>query len=357
MAKKRTTTRSTKAAQSESADVQNTLNANDAATPPMQQTNSDVQNTLHDKDADTSPLSEVQDRQSLGLDSILGAILGGAGGGGQMPQQPQGRGTAADDPLGAILGGMMSQGSGQMPSSAMGAQAGGLDLGSILGGLLGGGLGGGGMQAGMMGGVAGALLGPLADSISEKTGLPRAVVMAGATFLLSKLMSGGLQGSVPAGNVGSTAQNMPTQPNGGIDLGSILGGLLGGGGMPQGSGMPTQGAPGEIDLGSILGGMMSQTPVEGSGQMPQQPQAPQGGVDVPTGDKVLGRIGQSMDSPPSQPAQAGGIRIQGLVAGNEPQFLQDQGLVSEFAQQSGLDEQTAEQSLSAILRAMQGEQP
>ncbi len=97
------------------------------------------------------------------------------------------------------------------------------------------------------------------------------------------------------------------------------------------------------------------------GTAPQQQQPhTQGGVNAPE-DKVLGKIGESMNSAPQQPAQApqvpqGGIRIQGLVAGQEQQFLQDRGLVSEFAQQEGVDEQTAEQSLTAILSALAGGQ-
>ena len=308
----------------------------------------------------------AQDRQGLGLDSILGAMMGGG------EQQ-------------------------QMPSSAMGAQSGGLDMGSILGGLLGGGLGGGNMQGGMMGGAAGALLGPLVQSISEKTGLPPAIVMAGASFLLSKLMNGGLSGSVPTSSVGSAAQSLPAHADGGIDLGSILGGLLGGGmtqgggnmpQMPTSSSMPAQGSG--IDLGSILGGLLGGGMTQGGGNLPTQAgggdlgsilgsilggsmpsqaqpddagypdpqaqqQAPQqGGVEMPSGDKVLGKIGQSADNAAPQAMPQGGIRIQGLTAGNEHQFVRENGLANEFAQQTGLDEHTAAQSLSAILSAMQG---
>jgi hypothetical protein len=395
MTKKRTTPRSprTKKAAAQNPDVQNSLQAEPSnPTPEVPQTPS------------------AEDRQSLGLDSILGAVLGAGGPGGGMPQQggmgggqdplsdllgamtsgqggmPQQQG--GQDPLGAILGSMMGgQGGGmpqrQYPSDAMGAQAGagGLDMGSILGGLLGGGLGSGNMGGGLLGGAAGALLGPLVDSIAEKTGLPKAIVMAGATFLLSKLLSGGQQGQSPMGGIESSG-GYPQQGGqggmGGIDLGAILGGLLGGGamggGMPvpqQGGGYPQQGGGmppqqgGEIDLGSILGSILGGAPGGGlpglpdmgNAQQPQHPQQPQGGgVNVPD-DKVLGKIGESMNSAPSAPqAQppAGGIRIQGLVAGQEQSFLQERGLVNEFAQQEGIDEQTAEESLTAILKALDG---
>ena len=337
MAKKRTTARSKQDANLISSDSQSSLNAN--------------------SQGDSAP-----QEQNLGLDSILGAVLGG-GSQQNMPQQ------AGNDPLSSILGSMMGGDTQQqMPSSAMGAQAGGLDLGSVLGGLLGGGLGGGNMQSGMIGGAAGAVLGPLADSISEKTGLPKAIVMAGAAFLLSKLLSGGQQGA-PTGSMPQLPQQQDTQA-GGIDLGSILGGLLGGGNM--GGAMPQQQMPqqggqaGGIDLGSILGsilggGMGGAQPQQDDTAYPDpqaQQQAPQqGGVQVPSNDKVLGKIGQAIgDAGTAQPSSQGGIRIQGLTPGNEHQFLKDNGLITEFAQQSGIDEHTAAQSLTAVLSALQGGQ-
>ena len=292
--------------------------------------------------------------EGLGLNSGMTPV----GGGQQDPSQSMPQQTG-NDPFGAILGGLLGGGglsnmSGGMPSQTMGAQSGGLDIGGLLSGMLGGGMSGG-VRGGIMGGAAGAILGPLANSISQKTGLPSAIVMAGASFLLSKLLNGGLSGSMSASSVGSAAQNLPAHPSGGIDLGSILGSILGGGAGNMGGNMPAQGGGLGSILGSILGGGMPSQTQQDSTAYPDpqaQQQAPQGSVDVPAGDKVLGKIGQSADNATPQATPQGGINIQGLTVGNEHQFVSQNGLASEFARQTGLDEHTAAQSLSAILHAM-----
>lgn len=209
--------------------------------------------------------------------------------------------------LGAILGGLM--GGGQqagMPDMQQGGQ-GGFDLGSLLGGLLGGGMMGGGSQMGgmadqgtmgAMGGMGGPLdgiLGGVAGDLSAKTGLPKEIIMMGAMFLISKLMSGGLGGNQEQGG----------QQAGGLDLGSILGGLLGGGGLPG------------MDQG-----------------MPQQ-----GGINTQQGGEVLGQIGKQIGD---------GLNSPHLTAGG----LQQSGLAGEFSQMSGLSEDEAAQSLNQIVNAL-----
>jgi hypothetical protein len=204
--------------------------------------------------------------------------------------------------LGAILGGLMGGGQPSgMPDSQQGGQ-GGLDLGSLLGGLLGGQMGGqpGSMpDAGAMGGMAGTpfdgIIGGVAGDLSQKTGLPKEIITMGAMFLVSKLMSGALGGNQEQGG----------QQAGGLDLGGLLGSILGGGGLPG------------MDQG-----------------MPQQ-----GGMSAPQGDEVLGKIGKQIGE---------GLNSPQLTAGG----LQQSGLASEFSQMSGLSEDEAAQSLNQIVNAL-----
>jgi hypothetical protein len=319
--------------------AQSSLQAEEAAPQPDQ---TDVQHSLMaepeapQQDANTSTMGFVG-QQSLGLDDLLGGLMGGSAAGGMQPQ-------AGGLDLGAILGGMQPQ-------------AGGLDLGAILGGLLGG-MGQGGMPGAMpggagtgmgMGGPLDGIIGPMADDLSSRLGVPREVIMMGAMFLASKLLSGGMQSQQGSATGDySTQPSMPDmQQGGGIDLGAILGGLLGGGaaqgGASQSGGMP--------DLGSILGGMMSQAP---AGDGP-----PQGGANLPPAPadegEVLGRIGQPIGdaAPSSQPVgPSGSIHINGLTANT----LHGSDMVSEFAQYAGVDEDTAERSLSALMQVMGGDQ-
>ncbi|MFC1465023.1 MAG: hypothetical protein ACFLMY_09255 [Candidatus Brachytrichaceae bacterium NZ_4S206] len=226
-----------------------------------------------------------------------------------------------------------------------------LDLGSILGGLMGGTAPASSYPSSAgMGGPLGGLIGPIVDDVARKLGIPRELAMLGAMFLMSKLLGGALGGQ-PA----QQAPQMPSgQAPGEIDLGSILGGLLGGMGgqmsqqTPQ---TPSGQAPGEIDLGSILGGLLGGM----GGQMP--PAGSQGGVGTPPSGagEVLGKIGQAMsDAGQPQSGQQGGILIQGLTAGNAGQFLNDNNLTGEFAQFAGVDPETAERSLAALLEALSG---
>lgn len=226
-----------------------------------------------------------------------------------------------------------------------------LDLGSILGGLMGGMEPASSSSSGAgMGGPLGGLIGPIVDDVARKLGIPRELAMVGAMFLVSKLLGGAL-----GGQPSQQAPQMPSsQAPGEIDLGSILGGLLGGmgGQMPQQAPqVPSSRAPGEIDLGSILGGLLGAM----GGQTP--PTGSQGGASAPpSGDgEVLGKIGRAIpDAGQPQSGQQGGIHIQGLTAGNAGQFLSQNNLTSEFAQFAGVDQETAERSLAALLEALSG---
>lgn len=193
-----------------------------------------------------------------------------------------------------------------------------LDLGSILGGLMGGTAPASSYPSSAgMGGPLGGLIGPIVDDVARKLGIPRELAMLGAMFLMSKLLGGALGGQ--------PAQQAPQMPSGQ--------------------------APGEIDLGSILGGLLGGM----GGQMP--PAGSQGGVGTPPSGagEVLGKIGQAMsDAGQPQSGQQGGILIQGLTAGNAGQFLNDNNLTGEFAQFAGVDPETAERSLAALLEALSG---
>lgn len=301
----------------------------------------------------------------------------------------------------ALFGGMFGDSGG-----ASGVQAGGLDLGSLLGGLLGGMGGMSGGTPGAMGGTGAggpldSMVGPLADNIAAKVGLPREIVMMGAMFLISKLLSGSLGGGASMGGQPMPPQMPPQMPSGtndpygsgtsnnqmpgGIDIGSILGGILGGAGgapmpgnmsgqpqspqMPSGANDPYGNAgqtqmPGEIDLGSILGGLLGGM---GGTQMPPGMGSPDagGGGDVNAtspapsqgGDEVLGKIGTPIgDAGQATPTPQGGIRIQGLTANNTQQFMADNNLANEFAQYANVDEETAARSMDALLKALTGGQ-
>lgn len=153
------------------------------------------------------------------MSDLLGALLGGAQGGAPnaMPNQN-------DQVLGSLGGGIGDapmMGEGGAPMGGGGMSAGGADLGGLLGSLLGGGGTGdanadpmagmlGGLLGGIMGGGAsgasasaagmgplGSILAPLADTLAEKTGIPREAAMSALAILIpmlmSKLMSGGGQ--------------------------------------------------------------------------------------------------------------------------------------------------------------------
>jgi hypothetical protein len=175
--------------------AQSSLQA-EAAAPQAQQQQDDVQRSLTaepeapQQDAGRDAMGfAVAGQQSLGLDDLLGGLMGGSAAGGMQ------------------------------------TQAGGLDLGAILGGLLGG-MGQGGMSSGMpsgtgagMGSPLDGIIGPMADDLSSRLGVPREVIMMGAMFLASKLLSGGMQGPQGSGPMNDYPSQPDMQQGGGIDLG------------------------------------------------------------------------------------------------------------------------------------------
>lgn len=148
-----------------------------------------------------------------GLGDILGGILGGMGGAqggmpsGGMPSRSSSQGSSGD-PMSDLLGSILGGGGGAGGAPNMGGQSGD-PMGGLLGGLLGGMMGGGaqsnmGASSGM--GGLGSILSPLADTLAEKTGIPREIAMAAMTIivpmLLNKLMnSGQASGGDVLGNI------------------------------------------------------------------------------------------------------------------------------------------------------------
>ena len=186
--------------------------------------------------------------------------------------------------------------------------------------------------------------------------------------LLGGLMGGEQQGGMPGMQQGG---------QGGLDLGSLLGGLMGGGqqgGMPGMTGTPFDGIIGGVadDLSAktglpkqiiTMGAMfLISKLLAGGGPQPgdQQPGAQQaGGLDL--GGLLGGLLGGAMPgSEPSQPQQ--GDEVLGKIGKqigeglNSPHLtasgLQQSGLAGEFSQMSGLSEDEAAQSLNQIVNAL-----
>lgn len=163
------------------------------------------------------------------LDSVLGAAMGGGQGGGGQAMLMQ------------VIG-MLLQGQG------VGAQGGGGGLGGMLGGTLGGALGGGGgAGAGGLGGLGGLLaqlqqggLGDAAQSwVSTGENLPVSGEQLSAALGADRIDAIAQQVGMPAGDLSSQlAQYLPQVvdrmtpngqlPDGGADLGGLLGNVLGG---------------------------------------------------------------------------------------------------------------------------------
>jgi hypothetical protein len=151
-----------------------------------------------------------------------------------------------------------------------------------------------------LGGLLGALLGghPEVQSHMDKTGQSLDDVL------------GSISGSeAPAGG-----QPAPAQGAGADVLGSLLGGLLGGGGAPAG-GMPSQGAGGDM-LGSLLGGLLGGGGAQSGGMSSQG-----GGGDVLGSllGGLLGGGGMSARGGTSMPSQQmpapGGDPISSILGG------------------------------------------
>jgi hypothetical protein len=304
---------------------------------------------LHEKEFEMSPTRNDDVTSALG--GLLGALLGGNP---KVKDHIDQTGQSLDEVLGTLSGGPAASGGQEVPA--------GTDvLGSILGSVLGGGMS---------------------------------------------------QGGAPQGrSLPSQGRSQPTQDAGGDVLGSILGSILGGGG--QQGGMQSQGGSGDVlgsILGSVLGGAMQQggTPMPSqqipsrSKPMPSQ-QMPGGGSDPISsilggllGTDMSGGVGAVANNPITnifvQPiadalakktGMAPGIArvvvvfalttLMGALTGKgskkgfnsadlvtqlkesgtvSQSYLKSSGLVTELAQQSGLDQATAAKSLQQAFVAL-----
>jgi hypothetical protein len=209
---------------------------------------------------------------------------------------------------------------------------------------------------------------------------------------------GGLLGSLLGSATGQGAQSSSQGSQGGLDVGSLLQGLMGGAGQSQqGAGglggleallggggqaaQSTQSAQGGLDLGSLLGGLLgggqSQQAtssssglggllggVAGGGQSNSaltgivQGLAQQLGLPAPIAHIVAAFVlsklmGSGSGRSLNVEELSGLLNSQGSVDTN---YVQSTGLVEELSQQSGLDPETASRSLTAVLNMMGGAQ-
>jgi hypothetical protein len=105
---------------------------------------------------------------------------------------------------------------------------------------------------------------------------------------------------------GGQSQQQSTQASGGDMLGSLLGGLAGGGQSMQQQ-QPSQSGGGDL-LGSLLGGLT------GGDQNMQQQTTPSGGGDL-LGSLLGGLTGGGQNMPQQQPSQSGGGDLLGSLLG------------------------------------------
>ncbi|MCI0477970.1 MAG: hypothetical protein L0Y55_17140, partial [Anaerolineales bacterium] len=283
-------------------------------------------------------MSPTNDPMASALGGLLGALLGGTP---QVQGQMQETGKSLDDVLGSISASEAPTGKRSAPMQ----DAGGDVLGSLLGSMM-----SGGAQSG------------------------RTPSQQGA--------GGDMLGSILGSMLGGGAQSggMPSQGAGGDVLGSLLGGLLGGGEMPAQSSAPTpsrrsrstkQMPPSGADpIGSILGGLLGTDVGGGAGAIANNPLT---NVFVaPIADALARKTGMApgiarvvvvfglttLMSAMTQQGSRKGFNANDLVErlstdGTVSQkYLKDSGLVSQLAQESGLDQKTAAQSLQQVFQAL-----
>lgn len=268
---------------------------------------------------------------AIGLPDLLQGILGGMG---ALPQaqQPQGQPSQGAGDIGDILGGILGGGAG----SAQGSSAGG--LGDILGGILGGGAGSTqGSSAGGLGDILGGILGGGAGSTQGSS--------AGSAGGLGDILGG-----ILGGGTGST------QGSSGGGLGDILGGILGGG---------TSSTQGSAGAGGGLSSILAPIVQSLAQKMGLPPAIAQIVVGFALGKLLPSLMGgassQAQKSLPSQrraqtPSQSGGFDLDDLMdrlgSGNaqsvNASYLQSSGMAAQLAQQTGLDEDVAAQSLQQV---------
>ncbi len=312
------------------------------------------------------------DEVTSALGGLLGALLGGNP---KVQDQMHQSGQSLDEVLGTLSGGPAASGGQAAPA--------GTDvLGSILGSVLGGGM-------------------PQGGSVPKGRSLP------------TQDAGGDVLGSILGSVLGGGAQQGGTQSQGagGDVLGSILGSILGGGG--QQGGTQSQGGSGDV-LGSILGSVLGGATQQGGTPMPSQQipsrsktmpsqQMPAGGSDPISsilggllGTDMTGGVGAVANNPITnifaQPiadalakktGMAPGIArvvvvfalttLMGALTGKgskkgfnsadlvtqlkesgtvSQSYLKSSGLVTELAQQSGLDQATAAKSLQQAFVAL-----
>jgi hypothetical protein len=239
-------------------------------------------------------------------------------------------------------------------------------------------------------GLLGALIGghPAVQAHMQNTGQSLDQVLAGLSNTANPPADGGATRS-PLGDIlGSMVSGSPqagSAPATGDDpMSALLGSLLGGG-MPQG-GAPSQSAPatGGDPLSALLGGGMPQggAPSQGAPAMGGDPMSALlggllgGGMQGGPGASALGSnaflapivdaIAAKIGIPPPIAQVVVSFALTQLMGGQrDPQlaqmlggrgnvsqkYLRDSGLVKQLAQQTGMDNKTATQSLQQVLQA------
>jgi len=150
------------------------------------------------------------------------------------------------------------------------------------------------------------------------------------------------------------------------DIAGILGGILGGGGATPGRTQPSQGG-----LGGILGGASSLgansflAPIinELAERLGLPPAIANAVVSFVLGKLLSGSLGRAGAASPGAiaPSQPQGLDLDHLLetvgtGGQfEPGYLRSTGLVAELAQQTGIDQSTAMQSLQEVLGKLGGQ--
>ncbi|HQH36405.1 MAG TPA: DAK2 domain-containing protein [Anaerolineaceae bacterium] len=132
------------------------------------------------------------------------------------------------------------------------------------------------------------------DSPAAQAAAPADASRAGGADMLGSLLGGLMGGGEPA--------QQQQQPAGGDMLGSLLGGLMGGGAPAQQQQQP---AGGDM-LGSLLGGLM------GGGEPAQQQQQPAGGGDM-LGSLLGGLMGGGAPAQQQQQPAVGGDMLGSLL--------------------------------------------
>jgi hypothetical protein len=219
-------------------------------------------------------------------------------------------------------------------------------------------------QSQALGSLLGALVGghPAVKGHMDKTGQSLDQVLGSITGSQS---SGGGQSSSGAGDLlGALLGGSSASAQGGA-LGQVLGGLLGGA-ASQGR----SGGTGADAIGSLLGGLVGFDPSQGASGLANNPIA--NTFIQPIADALARKTGMApgiarvvvvfaltvLVGAGSKELQKKGFNSSDLVNrlatdGSVPvKYLKDTGLVSELAQQSGLDQQTAAKSLQQAFTAL-----